>query len=223
MLRAIYDGEWAVGDRLPNERQLGQELGVSRATLREAIRMLEADGVVEVRRGVTGGTFVVEPTPSRVGFQLAALLRFGQATPEHFQEFRMAFELENAYWAGIRAGPDHHERLNRLIDRLGDAVLSLDVPWDTFADLDMAFHEEVAAASQNPIRLAVMLGVHEAFREASLAKGEQDSPAWRLQQLEELTDVAAAICQGQPLRARRAMRRHLRSNLPEASPRAHRA
>ena len=212
MLQAIYDGQWAVGDRLPNERQLGQELGVSRATLREAVRVLEADGVVEVRRGVTGGTFVVEPGPNRVGFQLASLLRFGQATPDHFQEFRMAFELENAYLAGLRATSENHERLERILDRLGDAVLRLDASWETFAELDMAFHEEIAAASQNPIRLAVMLGVHEAFREASLAKGEHDSPAWRLQQVEELADLAAAVAQGQPLRARRAMRGHLRSN-----------
>jgi DNA-binding FadR family transcriptional regulator len=64
---AVSAGTLAVGDRLPNERELGRLFGVSRATIREAVRQLETEGMVEVRRGVTGGTFVSQPNPGRLG------------------------------------------------------------------------------------------------------------------------------------------------------------
>jgi len=61
--RAVLDGHWRVGERLPSEPQLALELGISRATLREALRMLVSDGLLDRRHGV--GTFVVRvPTPT---------------------------------------------------------------------------------------------------------------------------------------------------------------
>jgi GntR family transcriptional repressor for pyruvate dehydrogenase complex len=209
--RAIHEGRLKVGERLPNERQLGQEFGVSRSTLREAIRMLEAEGVVEVRRGVTGGTFVVEPGADQVGFRLAALIRFGQAGPQDFAEFRLAFEPETARLAAIRITAEQSAELLALTEEIGNTVHH-DMTWGEFTELDIRFHELVAVASQNPIRVAVMLGVHEAFRQTSLSISRFDNAAWRQAQHQQLSALATAIVRHRSTIARRLMKEHLESN-----------
>src|SRR5919198_570539 len=64
---AIREGRLAPGDQLPPERDLTQQLGVSRVSVRDALRMLEAHGLVEVRVGARGGAFVTAPAPRLVG------------------------------------------------------------------------------------------------------------------------------------------------------------
>src|SRR4051812_41328045 len=66
-IRAVIgSGGMAPGDRLPSERDLGVAFGVSRTTLREALRALEAQGVIEIRTGSRGGAFIAEPSPDLV-------------------------------------------------------------------------------------------------------------------------------------------------------------
>src|ERR671927_1736990 len=63
----IRDGHLTAGDRLPSERELGERFGVSRVTVREALRGLEAQGLVAIRVGAHGGAFVTAPTSDRIG------------------------------------------------------------------------------------------------------------------------------------------------------------
>src|SRR3977135_4221077 len=73
---AISSGGITPGERLPSERDLGATFGVSRTTLREALRALEAQGVLEIRTGSRGGAFVAEPSADLVAGALGNLLRF---------------------------------------------------------------------------------------------------------------------------------------------------
>jgi len=209
---AVSAGTLAVGDRLPNERELGRLFGVSRATIREAVRQLETEGMVEVRRGVTGGTFVSQPQPGRLGLALLALIRFGQATAQDFTEFRSGFEPETAWWAAKRASAADREHLLAVAQEVQDRADRADLPWPEFADGDIRFHQALADASKNPIRVAVMLAVHEAFRKSSETVMQHDSPAWRQSQAEQLHAVAAAVAAGDAEAARRSMAAHVHVN-----------
>src|SRR5690349_19213105 len=71
--RLMREGKLANGDRLPSERDLCQRFGVSRVTVREALRVLEANGLIEIRVGARGGAFVASPTKERLGEGLADL------------------------------------------------------------------------------------------------------------------------------------------------------
>ena len=208
---AIYSGKLKVGDRLPNERELGEVFGVSRTTLREALRLLEALGTIEVRRGAAGGSFVVEPAPERAGLLLGAFIHFRHATSQDLNEFRETFEAETASWAAQRATSAESVVLLKIVDQLHEVRES--GSWDEFVEIDLRFHLKVAEASKNQIRLAIMQGIHEVFRNSSLAIAKADSPTWRRQQESEIAAIARAIAEHRPEEARRLMRQHVLSNL----------
>src|SRR5580692_13164707 len=86
-------GELRPGDRLPAERELCENFGVSRVTVREALRMLESSGLVEIRVGARGGAFVTAPTSDRVGDGLADLLSLSVINAGDVTEVRLILEL----------------------------------------------------------------------------------------------------------------------------------
>ena len=211
---AIYAGKLKVGDRLPNERDLGQLFGVSRATLREAFRLLEAIGVLEVRRGTRGGAFIVAPAPERAGMLLGSFIHFRDATSRDLTEFRETFEAETAFWAAERVTAEESQRLEEIVQQISDTASALS--WDRFVEFDLQFHQAVAEASKNQIRVAIMLGIHEVFRKSALAIEALDGPAWRAQQIQEIREIADAVRAHRADDAQGLMRRHVQSNVTKS-------
>lgn len=210
---AILQGHLKNGDRLPNERELGNLFGVSRPTVREAIRSLEAIGVVEVRRGIYGGIFITEPKPDQVGRALEALLRFRGATISELVEFRRTFEAETAYWAAQRATTEQVDQLVLLATKIKEMAIANETPWEAFIELDLTFHEEVAQASHNQIRVAIMLAIHGVFHKTSLLLEKVDDIVWRKNQANDLMEIAQAIAERNPELARQRMANHVQRNI----------
>ena len=148
----IHRGELRPGDRLPPERDLARMLGVSRPTLRAAIRSLAAVGVLRSRQGA--GTFVVNdegpPALDSSPLRLMAALH-GFSTSEMF-EARRSLEMAIAALAAERASGEH---LASMSEEIAGMFASLDEP-EQFLVHDMAFHQAVAAASGNRILTALM-------------------------------------------------------------------
>lgn len=208
---ALYAGKLKVGDRLPNERHLGEIFGVSRATLREALRLLEALGIVEVRRGATGGAFIATPVAEHAGMLLSSFIHFRHATSQDLNEFRETFEAETAFSAAERITEDETGPLWDLVTEFKN--LNDNSSWGAFVDIDLKFHMRVAELSKNQIRIAIMQGIHNVFRNSSLAIEKADSPTWRTQQKAEIAAVADAIAQHRPMEARQLMQAHVKSNI----------
>lgn len=207
---AIYEGKLRNGDKLSSERELCLTFGVSRQTLREALRWLEAMGLIEIRLGAQGGIFVVEPDGGQAGSAIDALIRFHQATPLELEEFRASFEAETAYWAAQRAEEADLIRLQQIVGQLAQGVANPLTPWAEISDLDLKFHTTVAEASKNRVRLAIMLGVHQAIKRASRALDPLMSDEVRRSIVEELAAVVRAISQRDPLAAHQHMAAHVR-------------
>jgi DNA-binding FadR family transcriptional regulator len=113
---AIRDGRLGPGDQLPAERELTKQLGVSRVSVRDALRMLEAHGLIEVKVGARGGAFVTTPEPRLVSEGFADMLRMSEVTPADVTEMRLVFELAMLPLAVERATGDDLEELTAICD-----------------------------------------------------------------------------------------------------------
>jgi GntR family transcriptional regulator, transcriptional repressor for pyruvate dehydrogenase complex len=197
---AIYSGRIRTGERLPGERRLCEELGVGRPTLREALRSLEAVGLIEVRPGRGGGSYAATPPASTVGDALAALVNLRGASLEDLAEFRVDFESENAAWAARRADAAGIAALRALVEEARAArpgrVLELDVGW----------HETLARATQNQLRIGIALGIHDAVLRRHRAAVRPD-PGPTIP--EDMAAITEAVAAGDADGARRLMRAHI--------------
>jgi GntR family transcriptional regulator, transcriptional repressor for pyruvate dehydrogenase complex len=143
--QAIVTRRLSEGERLPPERELAEQFGVSRVTVRDALRALEAMGLIEVRVGARGGAFVTAPTGSIVGQTMSDMMMMAAVTPEDIVEARLVVELGTVTLACARATEDDLDAL-RDLQLAGEAALAgknytREMSWD--------FHALVARAAHN--------------------------------------------------------------------------
>jgi len=142
----LLDGGLREGDRLPSERELAERFGVSRVTVRDALRALEAVGLLEIRVGARGGAFVTTPTAAVVGETIANMLMMSAVTPEDIAETRLMFELGTVTLACSRASEEDLERLRELCRRSQEELKT-----KTYErQLSWEFHALLAQAAHNP-------------------------------------------------------------------------
>ncbi|MDT0316867.1 MULTISPECIES: FadR/GntR family transcriptional regulator [unclassified Streptomyces] len=139
----IRSGEIPVGEKLPSERELAERFGASRNVVREALRRLEAQHMIEVAPG--RGSFVSEQSPGQAR-SYDALYRAGRPTVRHLIEARIPLEVEIVGLATERADEAELDAMRRANDAL---LRATDVVHKARADLD--FHDAIAAASGNPV------------------------------------------------------------------------
>jgi GntR family transcriptional repressor for pyruvate dehydrogenase complex len=201
---AILSGRIRPGERLPGERQLCEEFGVGRPTLREALRSLEAIGMIEVRPGKGGGSYAVTPSETTLGDALASLVSLRGASLEDLAEFRVDFEGENAAWAARRADAGDIATLSTLVAELREAG---DV--EALAEVDIRWHEALARATKNRLRIGIALGIHGAVtrRHNQLVRPAAYEHALSIR--DDLDAITAAVGDGNAELARILMREHI--------------
>jgi GntR family transcriptional repressor for pyruvate dehydrogenase complex len=142
---AIVDGRLRPGDRLPSERELTERFGVSRVSVRDALRILEASGLVEIRVGARGGAFVTVPGPGLVGEGLANMLFLSQVSALEVTEARVIFELGMLPLVCARATEEDIEALEEICERS-----QAEVDAGTYdVELSAEFHRALAKAAHN--------------------------------------------------------------------------
>jgi GntR family transcriptional regulator, transcriptional repressor for pyruvate dehydrogenase complex len=200
---AIYSGRIRPGQRLPGERQLCEQFGVGRPTLREALRSLEAVGLIEVRPGKAGGSYAVTPSESTIGDALAALVNLRGASLEDLAEFRVDFESENAAWAARRADATDIAELEAIVAEAQAAAP------EQIVELDVRWHEALARATQNRLRIGIALGIREAVlrRHRAVTQPQVDERVPAIPG--DMAAVTQAVAAGEPEEARRLMRAHI--------------
>ncbi|MFP5019184.1 FadR/GntR family transcriptional regulator [Pseudonocardia phyllosphaerae] len=137
----VSTGAWAPGEKIPSESALAAEIGVGRSSVREAIRLLSSDGLLEVRHG--SGTFVATPGSSTAS--VAQMLRCARLLEVY--EVRRSLEVEAARLATRRAAADD---LVGLRERLADRAARVDDP-EQFVVTDLDFHEAIVRLSGNAV------------------------------------------------------------------------
>lgn len=151
LAEAIHDGRLAAGERLPSEAALGAAFGVSRPTVREALKRLAAQKLVETRRGASGGAFVRARSWDEAGAEqarTAALVARMQDLPgPAAREARFALERGCAPLAARERDPTRIRALRAEIERQTDGRLDD----QAFAASVARFHETLVAAAGNPL------------------------------------------------------------------------
>lgn len=143
--RRILEGSLKAGDRLPPERELAVDLGVSRPSLREAIQKLASKGMVQSRQG--GGTFVTDALESTFFDPWQDMMGNHPNLREDMLEFRRMLEGQAAEWAAERATDADLQRLEQTFGALSAAFEANDT--EHRSDADIAFHQAVGDAAHN--------------------------------------------------------------------------
>jgi DNA-binding FadR family transcriptional regulator len=203
----ILDGQLQAGQRLPAEKELAATLGVSRGSLREGVHALGTLGILESRHG--DGTYVTTLDPALllapVGF-VAEL----QDDAAAFHAVRRLLETEAAGLAALHIDDDCLARLRAVLDETARALVEHPLDHDRLVDADLAFHEEVARASGNPVLAALVVGLAGRASRARLWRGLSDEGA-EDRAFVEHEAILAAVAAHDPDRARLRMATHLHS------------
>lgn len=184
----MREGQLTIGDRLPSERDLCQRFGVSRVTVREALRVLEANGLIAVRVGARGGAFVASPTKERLSEGLADLMTLSPLTPRDVTEARTVIELGILPFAVERATEADIAHLRRMVDEGYDAL-----DRDAYTmDISAAFHVGVATSAHNPAIESLVQSFHGPMLH-SLRQARNVAPAMGRKGTDEHSALADAI------------------------------
>lgn len=214
---AIRDGTLAPGDQLPAERDLTKQLGVSRVSVRDALRMLEATGLVEVRVGARGGAFVTAPAPVLVGEGIADMLMLADVTPAEVTETRMVFEVGTLGLICERAKESDLEALEEICDRV-DAALAAG---SYEPALSTEFHARLAASAHNRA-ISLFAESFQGLLRISLQHAQRADPEIGHEGALEHRALVAAIRERDPDAARAILTKHLRRTARRVAPKPRR-
>jgi GntR family transcriptional repressor for pyruvate dehydrogenase complex len=156
----IREGRWAPGDQIPPERELAERFRVSRTSVREALRALEMQGVIDSRQG--GGTFVRTADVDMLVGPLAWAILRGRRELAEVLEVRGLIEPGIARLAAIRAKAEHVAELESLLERQRECIAAE----RAFVEEDTAFHYTLAKAADNQILLRLHNVILDMLRES---------------------------------------------------------
>ncbi|NUR86854.1 MAG: FadR family transcriptional regulator [Nonomuraea sp.] len=166
--REITTGVWPVGTKIPSESRLAESLGMSRLSVREAVRVLAHAGLLQTRQG--DGTYVTATDES----QVALRRRFDKAAAMDIIDVRRGLDLVAARLAAVKRSDDDLAAMRAALARRDTAARAGDL--DAFADADADFHLLVADAAHNPLLADLYSSMRDALRE-SVRDQEQDALA----------------------------------------------
>jgi GntR family transcriptional regulator, transcriptional repressor for pyruvate dehydrogenase complex len=197
--QAIMSGRFRKGDRLPTEREMARQFGVSRVTVRDALRALEASGLIEIRVGGQGGPYVREPDTALLTESLRTHFHLQGTTFAELAEARLALETTAARLAAERATADNLAEMRAAIDEPGP---------DGTATQSVDFHMALVRAAHNSALLTMFLATQsllaEAFDTLHASQPDMAGVARRVH-----TELYQAIARHDAETAVRLMRDHL--------------
>jgi DNA-binding FadR family transcriptional regulator len=211
----LSSGRLRIGDHLPSERALAETLQVSRSSLREALRVLEALGTIQAATGSGPRSGTVVTAAPEQALALALNLQLATSHVEHSHVYEVRLLLET--WAAEHSNPDRGdwdaaERLLKLMDDSGTLVAD-------FLHLDAEFHVTVSRAAGNPLISTLMDALRTSIADHTLARA-QALPDWvrtatRLRS--EHHAILDALRRGDRTAAAELVRQHIRGYYMETA------
>lgn len=145
---AIFSGELEPGDRLPPERELAEQFGLSRMSVRDALRTLESSGLVEIKVGSNGGAFIREPNFDPLRETLSSMLRSKKANILELVETRKIVEIAIVELASQRATEEDLREMREAVEAARQSLKSGDL---NYGPHSVQFHTALANAAKNHV------------------------------------------------------------------------
>ena len=202
----ILKGDLNEGVELPSERDLGEQTGVSRATVREALRILEGEGLIETRLGRNGGSSVSRPSSAPIERSVGIFIRGQRIRFEAVLETRSAIEPASARFAAAHRTDEDMEALMRCHKRLELASRNNDI--DAYIKANLDWHVQVVRASHNELLIAFISAVSKAVYLETDVEGFNSSEV-REAVIHAHSTIMDAIRDGDGDAAARRMERHV--------------
>ncbi len=206
---AILHGKLSEGDRLPPERELTELFGTSRGTIREALRVLEEKGFINVKTGVAGGAIISIVPPRKVTESLARVVRSQQVSMRDIADFREGVEGIVAFKAARQAEKNDLLHLAGLLEGMNTCVEEGVTRWKEFIELDNHFHRYLGTIAGNLLYELVLNSVHENISRYydRLLEPRQETME---ENYRDLREIYAAVAEGDPDRAEKKITDHVR-------------
>jgi DNA-binding FadR family transcriptional regulator len=204
--QTIIDGGLAEGVRLPTERELVSQTGLSRGSVREALRKLEVEGLVKTRLGRLGGNIVSRPGAESMAHVITQFVRGRRLSLRTLQEARETLEPSLARLAAERRGEEDVQRLRELNEDMAKVLGDR----NQFAAVNVEWHNAVASASGNDLLAAFLYSISYGVALATVLE-EYDTPELRQDVLRAHERIIAAIEAGDGDAASRRMERHIKA------------
>jgi GntR family transcriptional repressor for pyruvate dehydrogenase complex len=206
---AILSDQYQTGDVLPSERELKETFQTSRGTLREALRVLEQKGLIEIRLGMSGGAFVKGSISEPMAESLGLMIRYRKISLLHLNEFREDFEGIVTARAAERAEKSDIKKLDGLLAEAAKIMVDGKERWSEFLEIDKQFHREIAQISRNPIYIFMHNVIHsniQTYYDEFLPPNEEILK----ENFRDLSDIFNAIKKRKPDQASALVQNHVR-------------
>jgi GntR family transcriptional regulator, transcriptional repressor for pyruvate dehydrogenase complex len=200
----VMDEGWQPGRRLPSEGELMTRFGMAKGTIREAIRLLEAQGLVKSRTGPGGGVFVHQVSEARAFALLGNFVYFAHPSIEDIYQLRAVLEPELAASLAGRLSEAELQRLEAVMAERPEGEAERHAA-------SLRFHAELASMSENPLLRFVIRFLSELLSEVTVARGLHsgtDPELWQTGRAYQ-SQLVAALRRGDGDRARAVMDAHM--------------
>lgn len=158
--KAIANKQYFCGDKLPSERELSEQFGVSRVTVRDALNTLQTNGLISTKKGRNAGAYVVKPTADPIIENFQNLIRYDMIDISHLLDARLYIEPKAAEVAAQKHTPSDISAIKRLLD---DAEKNLSVSWRKARLINVSFHSEIAKITNNKIIIYITESITQAY------------------------------------------------------------
>lgn len=206
---AILDGRLKAGDKLPAQRDLVEMFQTSRGPLREALRVLEQKGLLDIKRGMRGGAVIKLPGMAPVAESLGLLVRHRKITLPELSEFREGVEGSVAGIAAQRATREDIRHLKELLGQAGKYAEAGVDAWEPFCQVDKRIHVTIAKSACNRVYEFVLRMVHDNIQQYYEAHPLKD-PQFMRENYQDLYDIVSALEKRQATAVRSLMQSHVR-------------
>ena len=206
---AILNGGLKAGERLPPERELKEIFRTSRGTLREALRVLEQKGLIEIKTGVSGGAFIRAVSSHQISESFELLLRSQKVSLNDLAEFRAGVEGIVTGNAAELAKKDDIKILRDIIDQAKVNLEQGDPNWEKFIDIDNNFHMELARIAGNHLYILVLKSIHSninRYYNSYLSRGKKIVN----ESYQDICEIVKAVEEGNAAKSRFLAQEHVR-------------